>query len=490
MVADHVQRSQLATFAGPPAPSPRQNETSVLMRAPARRPPGRVAGTRPVRTATLSAAAAWCLTALAMVIAQLASARPSGDNVARGVRLLAHAAGHAVAIRQALGAWPLVIDVLVGTAAAISLLALRVVLRPASRPGAEPGGGLAQARAIVAEHAEDSLAPFILRPDKRFEFAAGAVVAYRQIGRTAVVSGDPVGPEGSAPAAVGHLLAVAHRRGCRVAVYGSSGRHLDAYRALGMRAICVGEEAIVDPAGFSLEGRAVRKLRQSVQRLTRRGWTITALDGRDVSDVLEAEIEAVETAWRAVQGRMLGFAMGMGEFETGIAAADLYLIARSPEGDLRAVMRFISHCGRLSLDTMRRIGETPNGLNEALVCLALEIARERGVREVSLNYAGLAHLVRTGPSGGPVKRTITRLAIDQLGRRFQMERLVRFNEKFSPHWQPRYLVYESAVALPGAVLRVLQAEGYLRHGERGRRRRVPAAEGLCGPAGDQPQAGR
>ena len=371
---------------------------------------------------------------------------------------------------------------LVGAAAAVSLLSLRAVLRPGAEPAHQPGDGLAQARAIVAEHAEDSLAPFILRPDKMFEFAAGAVVAYRQIGRTAVVSGDPVGPDGSTPAAVGHLLEVARARGCRVAVYGGSERNIDAYRGLGLRAIRVGEEAIVDPQDFSLEGRAVRKLRQSVHRVTRRGWTVKALDGREVSDELEAEIEALETAWRAAQSRLLGFAMSMGEFESGIVANDLYLTARSPEGDLRAVMRFIAHRGRLSLDTMRRVGETPNGLNEALVCEALQIARARGVREVSLNYAGLAHLVRSGPSGGALRRALTRLAIDQLSRRFQMERLVRFNEKFSPEWRPRYLVYESAVALPGAVLRVLQAEGYLPH--RGPHRLRPVAALRKVPAAD------
>lgn len=124
-------------------------------------------------------------------------------------------------------------------------------------------------------------------------------------------------------------------------------------------------------------------------------------------------------------------------------------------------MRFISHRGKLSLDTMRRVGETPNGLNEALVCRALEIAREAGISEVSLNYAGLGHLIRRGATGTLVGRALRRLTIALLNRRFQMERLVRFNEKFSPHWRPRYLVYESRVALPSSVYRVLQAEGYL-----------------------------
>src|SRR5581483_8180732 len=128
-----------------------------------------------------------------------------------------------------------------------------------------------------------------------------------------------------------------------------------------------------------------------------------------------------------------------------------YLLARSPQGDLRAVMRFARYGDRLSLDTMRRVGETPNGLNEALVCRALEVARRRGVEEVSLNYAGLAHLVR----GGGRRWLLSSIALRVLGPQFQFERLVRFNEKFAPGWRPRYLVYQSRISLPRTVMRVL-----------------------------------
>ncbi len=225
----------------------------------------------------------------------------------------------------------------------------------------------------------------------------------------------------------------------------------------------------------------MRKLRQSVHRVTRRGWRLQACEGRELDDALEAEVDALENMWRANRRRLIGFAMGMGAFAAEVRPDDLYLLARSPSGELRAVMRFAAHCGRLSLDTMRRVGQTPNGLNEAMVCTALEFARERGVPEVSLNYAGLAHLVRAG-SG----RRLTGLLMRALGSHFQLDRLVRFNQKFQPDWRPRYLVYGSRLALPRTVVRVLQAEGYLPgprslRGSRFRRRpHTPA------PAGSAP----
>jgi lysyl-tRNA synthetase, class II len=153
--------------------------------------------------------------------------------------------------------------------------------------------------------------------------------------------------------------------------------------------------------------------------------------------------------------------MGLGEYAGELRPDDLYLLARSPGGGLGAVMRFVTYGANLSLDTMQRVGDTPNGLNEALVAHALEVARERGIPEVSLNYAGLAHLVREEPTGRRMRRAVIRLAIRPLHRRFQMDRLVRFNDKFSPQWRRRYLVYESRSALPRAIVRVLQAEGYL-----------------------------
>ncbi|MBV9818379.1 MAG: DUF2156 domain-containing protein [Solirubrobacterales bacterium] len=409
-----------------------------------------VDGAGPLRRVTVWVAAlAWALAGWAAL-----SEPPSGRSVlavARGALTHPTARAHAGALGE----------LLLVVAVAASVLALRALARPQPLRGEIAPDALMRARAVVAAHGTDSLSPFVCRPDKSFHFTSGGVLAFRSIGGTAVVSGDPVGPEGAAATLLGQLLHRARRTGARVVVYGSSERHLADYRGLGLRAICVGEEAVVDPARFTLEGRPVRKLRQSVHRIERRGWRIDAYEGRAIDDALEAEIDALEARWRAQRERLLGFVMSMGAFDPGVRPDDLYLLARSPSGELCASMRFLAHRGNLSLDTMRRVGDSPNGLNEALVCRALIVARERGVPEVSLNYAGLAHLARREPSGNRLQRGLTRLALALLRRRFQMDSLVQFCQKFSPEWRPRYLVYQSRAALPGAIYRVLQAEGYL-----------------------------
>ena len=329
------------------------------------------------------------------------------------------------------------------------------------RPMSAQDRTLERAATIFARHGEDSLSPFILRSDKRFLFAAGGTLAYRSVGRTTIASGDPVGPPESIGVLVEQLLARARADGRRVVVYGASARHLETYRRLGLRAVCVGEEAVVDPARFTLEGRAVRKLRQSVNRVARRGWRIAILEGHELDARVVRELRELDGVWRAAGGNGRGFAMATDRPGHVAGPDDVFALGWSPAGRLSASLRFLAHRGRLSLDTTQRAGDTTNGLGEALICHLLAWACREGVAEVSLNYAGLGHLVRRAPEGGLLRRTLTRALLRVLGCRFQMDRLVMFNEKFHPEWRPRYLVYASRLALPMDVMRVLQAEGYL-----------------------------
>jgi len=355
------------------------------------------------------------------------------------------------------------VELLLAIAALVSVWLVRSLQSPATSTDGHSVAEHARARAIVERAGRDSLSPFILREDKALHFHGDAVLAYRVVGETAVISGGPVGPDDESSAALlGDFVEHARHSGWNVVATGASEAHLPAYEALGLRRLHIGNEAWVDPRRLSLDGRQMRKVRQSVHRIARRGWSIESHAGGDLGPALGRELAAFDGVWRAQRRRIIGFAMSMGAWEVEWRPDDLLVVGRNPAGELRALLRFAAHPGGLSLDAMRRIGDCPNGLTEALVVRAIEVAREQEVDEVSLNFAGFAHLMTAAAAELETRHRIARYGLSLLGDRFQMERLVRFNEKFIPYWRPRFLVYDSRTRLPRAGVRVLQAEAYLR----------------------------
>ena len=88
----------------------------------------------------------------------------------------------------------------------------------------------------------------------------------------------------------------------------------------------------------------------------------------------------------------------------------------------------------------------------------MQLLGERGVREMSLNFAAFAKWIHSPQRGW--ERALGKLIA--LGNPyFQIESLYRFNAKFFPRWEPRYLVYQGPLGLPRASLAAMWAEGQL-----------------------------
>jgi lysyl-tRNA synthetase class 2 len=111
----------------------------------------------------------------------------------------------------------------------------------------------------------------------------------------------------------------------------------------------------------------------------------------------------------------------------------------------------------MSLSFMRRDSETPNGLTEFLVARAIELLRERGVEHVSLNFAPFARWLH---SPEKLHEHVLGRLIARFNRFFQIESLYRFNAKFFPRWEPRYLLFQG-MSLPRTGLAAMWAEGQL-----------------------------
>jgi lysyl-tRNA synthetase class 2 len=319
------------------------------------------------------------------------------------------------------------------------------------------------ARDLVGAWGVDTLAPFVLRADKSYFFSEDerAFVAYRVVGGVAIVSGDPVGPPGHFAPLLERFIAFARERDWRLAILGASERCLDLYRSYGLHALYHGDEAVLETKGFSLEGRPIRKVRQSVHRLRRAGFTAEILRPGEIDSALRHEVEAIAREWRGTLPER-GFVMALDAlFRLGDEEA-LFVVGRAPGGEPTGFLHFAlcPAAQALSLSSMPRLRSTPNGFNEWLICEAVAWARENGFARISLNFAPFAALLAPEAELSRVQR-LERRALLRLKGRFQFDNLLLFNRKFFPHWQRRFVVYERRIDLPRVGIAALAAEAYL-----------------------------
>jgi lysyl-tRNA synthetase class 2 len=342
-----------------------------------------------------------------------------------------------------------------------SLLAVAyVIFRPLATPKALPGPhARAAAAELVQAHGTDTLSFFKLRADKHYFFSddRDAFVGYRIENGVLLLSGDPVGEPEAFGGLLAQLRAFADARGLKLGAVGASEQLCELYEQRGLRTIYLGDEAIIELERFSLEGRAIRKVRQSVTRLRKAGYTTELHEFTALEPGTLAEIEHVLELGREGAPER-GFSMAMDTIHCERADETLVVLARDEDRAIKGVLHFVPCYGRatVSLSFMRRDPATPNGLTEFLVCGAVELLHDRGLKEMSLNFATFAKYMHSPETW--VERLLGWTAA-KFNPYFQIESLYRFNAKFFPRWEPRYLVYEGALGLPRVSLAAMWAEG-------------------------------
>ena len=338
-----------------------------------------------------------------------------------------------------------------------------IVLAIAFRRPAMPAGECARAdvEAVVREHGSCTLSFFKLRGDLEHIFSLDrrAVLSYRVEGGVFVIAGDPLGPWTHLPGMLAQACAIAEAAGLSVAVVGASERFAALAADAGLRSIYIGDEAVVETGAFTLHGKRIKKVRQAVMRVERHGYECELHRHGDLSPDELAELERVSASWRDGAPER-GFSMAMDSLHGHHLADTWVVIARDAGGTARGFLHFVPTYGRAaaSLSFMRRERDTPNGVIDFLVVHSIALLREQGIEEISLNFAAFARLLRD-PAGLLERGAARALALGNPF--FQIESLYRFNRKFDPRWEPRYLLYEGRFSLPRAAIAALLAEGQM-----------------------------
>ncbi|WP_405940338.1 phosphatidylglycerol lysyltransferase domain-containing protein [Streptomyces sp. NBC_00726] len=326
-------------------------------------------------------------------------------------------------------------------------------------------------RALLDKHGErDSLGYFALRREKSAVWSPTrkAAVAYRVVGGVSLASGDPIGDPEAWPGAIVPWLAEAREHGWIPAVMGAGEEAGTVYARHGLDALELGDEAIVETADFTLEGRAMRTVRQAYNRVRRAGYEVVVRRHAEIPEAEMAELVRRADDWRDGATER-GFSMALGRLGDPADGQCVMLECRDAPsaegapGELRALLSFVPWGPNgLSLDLMRRDRDAENGLMEFMVIELLRRAGKLGVTQVSLNFAMFRSVFERGSrlGAGPVLR-MWRSLLSFFSRWWQIESLYRANAKYRPIWEPRFLLFEKSADLLRIGVAAGRAEGFL-----------------------------
>jgi lysyl-tRNA synthetase, class II len=338
-------------------------------------------------------------------------------------------------------------------------------LRPARRACLLRSADAGHIRQLLDVHGErDSLGYFALRDDKNVIWSSSgkSCIGYRVLSGVMLASGDPIGDPEAWPGAIHAFLDEAARHAWVPAVIGCSELGAEVWCREGeLTALELGDEAVVYVADFSLQGRAMRNVRQMTARVSRQGYSAQV---RRVADIPAEEIAWLNSqadTWRGSPTER-GFSMALGRVG-GRADGQCVIATASQDGHLRALLHFVPWgSDGLSLDLMRRDRSAAPGLNDFMIVEVVKMAPDLGVKRISLNFAVFRAALERGEriGAGPVLR-LWRSILLFLSRWFQIESLYKFNAKFCPQWVPRFMVFPSTRDAPRIGLAALEAEAFL-----------------------------
>lgn len=313
---------------------------------------------------------------------------------------------------------------------------------------------LVLASEIVRRHGRSSLDFFKYRPDKSIHFSPTrrSFLAYRVGGKHAIVLGDPVGPADEIEGIVRGFQSICEENDWSLAFHQATSDFLPLYARVGMHKLKIGDDAIVDLANFTLEGRAHREFRNTLTRMEKAGVRTRAIPP-PVGDPDLARLKEVSDEWLRLPGRReRQFSLGF--FDPEYLRGTPIFVAEEADGRLLGFANLIPSFapGEATIDLMRRRTEAPNGLMDFLFVKLLLQLKDQGFTRFNLGMAPM--------SGFAEREEATReeraihAFFQRLNFLFSYSGLRAYKAKFASSWEPRYLVYRNVFDLPRVAIAI------------------------------------
>lgn len=287
--------------------------------------------------------------------------------------------------------------------------------------------------------------------DKNIYWAVSNNVAiiYQKSHNVIVVLGDPIGNDKYFKDGINEFQKFIDEYGYKIAFYQVSESFLPIYHDYGFDFFKLGETALVNLDEFELVGPKNRDFRNIISRFQRDGFVFELFN--DFPIELLKQLEAISDEW--LNGRKeMGFSLGR-FVENYLKHSPIAIVKHVESNEIIAfasIMPVYDNNISASIDLMRFKKEVPNNTMTFLILNLLNSYKDSGYKIFNLGMAPLSNVGKTQSAHSSEK--LANLVTHYGNNFYSFDGLRNYKEKFSPHWESRYLAYEDISVLPSSLI--------------------------------------
>ena len=310
---------------------------------------------------------------------------------------------------------------------------------------------LARARRILRGAGGTALSYLTLWEGNSYFFTAAGTsyLAYRAHGGVALTTTDPVGPIEERAAAIAEFTRFCDANSWVPCLYSVTAQTRELTAQAGWQSLQVAEETVLELGSLAFRGRKFQDVRTAVNRAGRDGVEARWISFPSAPLAITEQVLAISEEWVADKALPeMGFTLG-GIDELNDPEVRC-LVALDAAGQLHGITSWLpvfrnGAAVGWTLDFMRRPGDGFPGVMEFLIGTAALTFQDEGATFVSLSGAPLARVEADSP-------TVLQRLLDTMGRTLEpvygFRSLLAFKAKFQPSYQPLFMCFPDAAALP------------------------------------------
>jgi phosphatidylglycerol lysyltransferase len=310
---------------------------------------------------------------------------------------------------------------------------------------------------LLNEFGNSAVDYFKVYKDKLFFFSDihEAFVAYRISQGFAIVLEEPVCAEECKVEVLQEFDRQCRKMGLKPAFYRVDESSVLWFNQLKKRKLMIGQEAILNINEFSLEGRDKKSLRNGLNSLQKKGYTVSTHTAPHATAFLN-ELKKVSDEWlKSFEKEEIIFSQGMFD-ERELMQQDV-IIVKDADGAIKAFLNIIPDYAEdeCTYDLIRKTNDAPPAAMDALIIQLISYAREHKQSYLNLGMVPMSGIEQPDNTA----EQIIKLAAEKIKRFQHYKGLREFKEKYATLWENKYLVYDNdfdLLQLPLAISNVMK----------------------------------